>query len=431
MPTATSTPEPTQTPALAYKLVGLDFGPYIYEGQNPGLGTVITQEQFESELDVIAPYTNWVRSYGCQGMDQIVPIAHARGLKVALGAWLSSDLTANEAEISCLINAGTLYHPEMVIVGSEVLYRGDLTPAKLVEYMAEVRAALPGLTIATADTPEGFLNNKAVVGATDVILTNIYPYWAGVSVKNSIAWLNAKYQKVVAASLGKKVWISETGWPSCGNSVSSAEPSVQNSNTYFLNFISWARAKDVSYFYFEAFNEPWKGTAKMPQEACWGTWESSGLMKSGMQQVFDGAIVADNWSPTATSVPTTAVSVPMPNPVTPVPSGPPQVELVSVPPIGSYDNLVGKVINADPLKYEIAAYINVNGGWWTKPYWDTPLTPIAANGYFRCNITTGGVDEQATEIIVFLVPKGYSVPLASGGGLDSSLSNFPNASATR
>jgi hypothetical protein len=55
-------------------------------------------------------------------------------------------------------------------------------------------------------------------------------------------------------------------------------------------------------------------------------------------------------------------------------------------------------------------YIKVRGGWWTKPYWSTPLSPIEEDLTWTCDITTGGVDEEATEVCTFLVPDTYTPP---------------------
>jgi len=62
----------------------------------------------------------------------------------------------------------------------------------------------------------------------------------------------------------------------------------------------------------------------------------------------------------------------------------------------------------------VAVYINVSGGWWTKPYFAQPLTSIAPDGTWSCDITTGGNDSSATEIAAYLVPAGYNPPLLSG-----------------
>ncbi len=96
-------------------------------------------------------------------------------------------------------------------------------------------------------------------------------------------------------------------------------------------------------------------------------------------------------------------------------TGDPAVQFVSVPAYGTFANLTGKALNVVPTDYRIAVYIYV-GGWWTKPYWSESerLTTINSDGTWTCDITTGGVDETATRIAAYLVPKSYMPPIASG-----------------
>lgn len=114
------------------------------------------------------------------------------------------------------------------------------------------------------------------------------------------------------------------------------------------------------------------------------------------------------------------------------------IEFTSVPAIGSTNLLEGRVLNVtDTTKYKVATYINVAapGGWtkwWTKPYWTLPLTNIEADGTWKTNITTGGVDTWAPEIAAFLVPADYNPPQRSGEGeMPSELNAFPKVSVNR
>jgi hypothetical protein len=85
-----------------------------------------------------------------------------------------------------------------------------------------------------------------------------------------------------------------------------------------------------------------------------------------------------------------------------------------IPPYGSYENLRGHVSGVTPAAYKIAVYIKVSG-WWTKPYFATPLTSIQSDGTWSADITTGSSDPLATGLAVFLVPDGYTPPQMSGG----------------
>ncbi len=395
-----------------YRVYGLNFSPYI-EDQDPNFGVEISEEQIRTRMEIIAGNTSWIRTFGStHGLEKCGFIAHDLGLKAALGAWLDANKTTNEEEINNLIMNAKAGDADMLIVGSEVLLRQDLSEEELIDYINRIKEEVPDIPVAYADTYATFLNHPNIIDSIDVIMVNYYPYWEGIRVEDAVAVLNYWHQKILEIAGGKKVIVSETGWPSDGEQIGDAIPSLDNASYYFLNFVSWARANNVDYFYFEAFDEPWKAKYEGPQGAHWGIWDKDGNMKQGMNRVFEGEIMEDNWSEF------------------PVPGGPgdPTIELTYIPPYGSFENLKGQVWHVNPYEYNIVVYIYVkpgiylNGGWWIKPYANNPLTPINYDGSWECDITTGGVDQNATKIAVFLVPDGYEPPcLGNAPSLPSEL----------
>lgn len=386
---------PPEPPSL--QISGLDFSPF-QDDQDPNQGAVVSADQIEERMKVIVPYTQWVRTFGCtRGLEYAGAIAHRLQLKIAMGAWIGKDLAANEAELSNLIREAASGNVDLAIIGSEVLRRGDLDPAALLAYIRRFRTEVPNVPVTTADTYSDLLENPDVMAECDVILVNYYPYWEGVDVQNAMAWLHAQHQRVLAAAGVKQVMVSEAGWPSAGNTIADAVPTPENAAFYFLNFVSWAIAENANYFYFEAFDEPWKAGYEGPQGAHWGLWDENGDLKPGMQAVFDGQTMADNW--TCRDIPGGI--------------GTPAIEFIAVPPIGSFDNLQGQVWHVDPDQHGVAVYIKVNGGWWTKPYFNDPVTEINCDGAWVCDITTGGTDQLATEVAAFLIPLTYTPPAAA------------------
>jgi exo-beta-1,3-glucanase (GH17 family) len=148
------------TSSVGYQLFGFNFSPYI-DGQDPGTGVFVPEEQIRARLTVIAPYTRWVRAFGATaGLEQTGRIAHELGLQAACGAWLSRSVAANEAEINGLILAAQQGHCDMAIVGSEVLLRGDLSEAQLLAYLDQVKAAVPpAVLVTTADVYDRLLSH--------------------------------------------------------------------------------------------------------------------------------------------------------------------------------------------------------------------------------------------------------------------------------
>jgi hypothetical protein len=80
--------------------------------------------------------------------------------------------------------------------------------------------------------------------------------------------------------------------------------------------------------------------------------------------------------------------------------------LDDIPAICSFDDLGGQTCGADPTTQGIATYIYLAdaGGWWSKPTFSDPLVSLDAAGRFVVDITTGGIDQQATEICAYLWP---------------------------
>ena len=88
--------------SLNQGLHGLCFSPYL-EGQN--IGDTLSKKQIEQRMDIIAPYTKWVRSFSCTDGNELIPIvAHNKGLKTMIGAWIDTDKAKNDREIKALLN---------------------------------------------------------------------------------------------------------------------------------------------------------------------------------------------------------------------------------------------------------------------------------------------------------------------------------------
>lgn len=270
-------------PAAPVPFYGLNFSPWT-DGQDPTKGAVVSEAQLRSRMSVVAPFTRWIRTYGStHGLEKAGPVAHSMGLKAAVGAWLSTSLAANEAELSALINVGKAGHADLVIVGSETLARRDLAEAQLIDYIRRVKNELPGIPVTTADTHHELFLHPAVMAECDVVLANYYPFWDRIPLDQAVAALNGWHDRLKSAAAGKTIIVSETGWPSCGDTLGGAVPTPENSASFLAGFLAWARAGHVDFFYFAAFDESWKAAFEGPQGACWGVWDKNGTLKPQMK----------------------------------------------------------------------------------------------------------------------------------------------------
>ncbi|HEX3800964.1 MAG TPA: glycosyl hydrolase family 17 protein [Verrucomicrobiae bacterium] len=408
------------SPLVNAPLYGIDFSPYL-DGQSPETNFAVSRSQIESRMHPLIPRTGWIRTFSMvDGLQVSGQVAHQFGLKAALGAWLGPETTpagisANQINISNLITAGLAGEADLLIVGSEVLQRGDLPVSNLVAYINQVRAAVPGVPVATADTYSSWMSsfNSELLDASDVLLVNFYPFWQGIAVEDGASTVYQQYINMVWYAGSKPVWISETGWPSAGQAVGDAVPSPQNAAKYFSDVVTWARFYGVPFFYFEGYDEGWKSDegAVGPN---WGIWQSDGTLKPGMEPTFDNRISSTNWNAPIDG------------------AGIPSLSFSNVPAVGDMTNLYvsGTASHVSPFSVFLCLYIQVNGSWYQKPYYTAPYTAINPQGTWQCEYATGGQDIYATNFTAFLFPTNYSPPFVFGQPLPAELSSNAIASAT-
>ncbi len=256
---------------------GLCFSPYE-EGQEPG--TQITEEQIRRRFEIIKPYTKWIRSFSCTDGNEAIPrIAKEYGIKTLVGAWLGNDAEINKKEIAGLIKLAKEGHVDIAAVGNEVMYRGDLTEDELLKIMNQVKMAIPNTPVGYVDAYYEFTDRPKITEACDVILANCYPYWEGCSLEYSLLYMKDMYNQAVKAGNGKKVIITETGWPSEGELFNGAQPSKENAIKYFINSQVWSEEDDIEMFYFSSFDESWKVGAEGIVGAYWGVWDKNEKLK--------------------------------------------------------------------------------------------------------------------------------------------------------
>lgn len=262
---------------LDEKIHGISFSPYV-EGQGPG--TKIDEAQIRDRLDHIKSNINWIRSFSCTEGNELIPkIAKENGLKTMVGVWLNDDLENNELELANAIKVGQAGHVDILAVGNEVLLRGDLTEDQLIDYINRAKEALPQLQVGYVDAYYEFEDHPRVADVCDVILANCYPFWEGCSADYSLLYMKDMYRRAVKAAKGKKVIITETGWPNLGTAERGAEPSYDNAIKYFINTYLWAEEDKLDIFYFSSFDETWKIEEEGDVGAYWGLWNKDGQLK--------------------------------------------------------------------------------------------------------------------------------------------------------
>lgn len=262
---------------LANKIHGISYSPYL-DGQEPGIE--ISADQIEERLKVIQPYTNWIRTFSCVEGHQLSPaIAKSYQLKTMVGVCLSDDRDKNEIELKNGIKMALKGDVDILAVGNEVLLRDELTEEEIIHYIQRAKQALPEVNVSYVDAYYQFEDHPALAEACDVLLVNCYPFWEECHADYSLLYMKDMYRRALKIANGKKVIISETGWPTSGEPNGVAVPSYDNAMQYFINTYQWAAEEGIDIFYFSSFDESWKAGDEGDVGAYWGLWNKDGEFK--------------------------------------------------------------------------------------------------------------------------------------------------------
>ncbi|MBV9260810.1 MAG: beta-(1-6) glucans synthase [Pseudolabrys sp.] len=267
-------PVPQSALGVSGKLYCLSYAPFR-DSQTPLDPTLrISAAQIEDDLIRLARITDCVRTYSVDyGLDQVADIAARHGLKVMQGLWVSSNpqKTAEQIEIAVGIANRLPNVVRSVIVGNEVLLRGEMLGGDLAVLMRAVKARVH-VPVTYADVWEFWLRNADVAAAADFITIHILPYWEDfpIAAPYAAAHVDSIRNRVVAAFPGKDVLIGEFGWPSAGRMREGALPSPFNQARVIQDVLARARTENFRVNVIEAFDQPWKRTFEGTVGGHWG-----------------------------------------------------------------------------------------------------------------------------------------------------------------
>ncbi|TAK63305.1 exo-beta-1,3-glucanase [Methylobacter sp.] len=276
----TNLPQDVGADVPSGKLNSLSFAPFR-EGQGPLDEKFPTPEQIDADLRLMGEKTHSIRTYAsAEGITPIIPtLARKHGLKMIQGAWLGSVKEDNKAEIAEVIRSANA-NPDVVkrvIVGNEVLLRGDLDSKKLIEYIREVKRSVKQ-PVSYADVWSMYMKYPELIKEVDFITIHILPYWEDepITVDQAPAHIERIFKQVQreadAISPGKPILIGESGWPGEGRQRGWSVPSVVNEAKFIRALIKVANKNGFDYNIVEAFNQSWKSELEGVVGANWGLY---------------------------------------------------------------------------------------------------------------------------------------------------------------
>lgn len=280
------------------------YGPHR-DGQRPG-GPSPSREELRSDLQLLAKRWHFIRLYGTVGpAETILDIIRADRLdmQVLLGVWIDAEVrrdstgqvvaefpsarSANRLEIETGVRLTAAY-PEIVkaiAVGNEtqVNWSSHRVPLEqLTGAIREVRARAPVPVTAADDfnywvTPE----SRALAAEIDFIVTHSHPMWGGQTLENALSWTQAKYAAVGAMHPGATLVLGESGWATRKHNAGEqatlikGQPGEAEQAIFFESLNAWVNRDKITSFFFEAFDENWKGGEPPDEvEKHWGLYRA-------------------------------------------------------------------------------------------------------------------------------------------------------------
>jgi exo-beta-1,3-glucanase (GH17 family) len=260
------------------KLYCISYAPFR-SGQSPlDAATPVEPWQIEDDLARLAQVTNCVRTYSTDfGLEQVPEVARRHGLKVIQGLWLSSHADKNRLQIETAVDLAKRY-PDVIsaiVVGNEVLLRGEMSAADLANTIRAVKSRV-STRVTYADVWEFWLRHREIYDAVDFITIHILPYWEDfpIPAREAAAHVEAIRKKVTAAFPNKEILIGETGWPSAGRMREGALPSPVNQARVIHDVLTAAKRENYHVNIIEAFDQPWKRYLEGTVGGHWGLFDA-------------------------------------------------------------------------------------------------------------------------------------------------------------
>lgn len=281
-----------------------DGGPIFYGVNYSPLGAL--EPQCESryrdiQLDVarLSKVTKRIKNYGmhCNQSEYILKAIQQLNLNMtlAMGVWITNDPQVNEEQ---MIEMGRVLRKyprhlfELIYIGNEVLFRKDQTEVALIDYIKRAQEFVRQLgsdfaSIPVGTTEIGSLISAQLARACDVVGANVHPFFGGEVAEMGADWTFDFVHTQLEPRLSglTKIVISEVGWPYSGGKHHRSEATPANFQAFMDKFVCDAHQSNYGWFYFEAFDEPWKSIfyeGDNRWETEWGIFNRDRTIKRGI-----------------------------------------------------------------------------------------------------------------------------------------------------
>lgn len=267
------------------------------QGQSPQTQTYPTQAEILEDMQILERHWRMIRTYGSdRHSEDILQVIRTNKIKirVMLGAWLSGSPgkeSENEEQIRGCIRLANQY-PDVVAavsVGNEILVSWSDHKMTLADAITAVDRVRDSVSVpVTVDDDFTFWREKdgqALAERLDFVAVHTYPMWGGSDIDSAMIHTVRHIESVQKALPGKTLVIGEAGWATYTVGPAHAPKAGDEGKQarYFRELSEWAEANGINVFYFEAFDEPWKGAGT---EGHWGLFSEGRKAKKAMREWY-------------------------------------------------------------------------------------------------------------------------------------------------
>lgn len=284
------------------------------KGQSPDLDIHPTYDQVKEDLSILQGRWGFLRLYDCsQHAETVLDVIRREKMnfKVMLGAFIGAEMNnfgcpwggiysdtileenkkRNLEKIKKLAGLANNY--------SDIIFAtsaGNEATVDWTDHFVPVESVIRYVRMLKKSTrqPVTFCENwlpwlnklKPLAAEVDFISIHTYPVWEHKHISEALGYTIQNLNDVVQMYPGKPVMITEAGWAtnSGGRGISSENVSEEYQEIYYNDLIRWSEKEGVITFFFEAFDEPWKGFPEADEpEKHWGLFYENRKPKKAMQ----------------------------------------------------------------------------------------------------------------------------------------------------
>lgn len=302
-----------------FKQLGIEAGKAICysgfrQGQYPG-GVYPGYEEIKEDLLLLHGHWKYLRLYDCDPHAKTVleVIANEKlEFRVMLGAFIEAEMnnfncpwgggvySEEQLEKNCIINQSKINRlidwgnqfPDIVFslsVGNEACVEWTdhyVAESHVVEYVRQVKEkARQPVTFCENYVPWLYKLEK-LAEALDFISIHTYPVWEYKHIDESLDYSKENYYSVANKYPNKAVVITEAGWAtnSNGRGINAENVNEEYQKMYYEKLMEWVEKENILTFFFEAFDEDWKGSPDpLEPEKHWGLFKIDRTPKAAVK----------------------------------------------------------------------------------------------------------------------------------------------------